>query len=506
MTSSAPARAHLLDRPLEVAGLDVDAADRVLDDRHVETRSAPRRARCSSRSSRSRGPRRRRGRRRARAARRRGCRRGRPSSPACCGSWALSTTRSTFDRSSDGWSSAPGGALHAVDRPDARRVEPSHFSGSTSTPSKDPWSRRVPVARRDHEVEAVRDRVDRRPAISSPRSTGSAPPGVKSFWKSTISRASTPRIFAPGWKATGRLRSAAGRAAARPRGGGEDEGAGQRQGGRADPALPARTATCTRSSPSGTPTCAATRARSRSRAAGATPTRSCARRRCARPRRRSGCARERRRDRGRAPAHRHVRHELRDLSVRRPDRAGRRASARTRSRSTRSCELSLPDLVAGYERKRLIRRGVPIKTDTYTVGGHLIWGATARILAGLLERLKPILRATVRNHRDFWLRNPVLYVLLDRHRDHVAPLGPRAVVVLDVVDCRAARAARTRCGPSARRSGSRRRCRCRPARPCRRRAPQVVGGLEGAVLVDGLRPRDAGAPGMCPARCAPSCS
>ena len=54
-------------------------------------------------------------------------------------------------------------------------------------------------------------------------------------------------------------------------------------------------------------------------------------------------------------------------------------------------ELSLPDLLAGYERKRLIRRGVPIKTDTYTVRGHLIWGATARILAGLLERLKPIL-------------------------------------------------------------------------------------------------------------------
>jgi 8-oxo-dGTP pyrophosphatase MutT (NUDIX family) len=54
-------------------------------------------------------------------------------------------------------------------------------------------------------------------------------------------------------------------------------------------------------------------------------------------------------------------------------------------------ELSLPDLLAGYERKRLIRRGVPIKTDTYTVRGHLIWGATARILAGLLERLKPVL-------------------------------------------------------------------------------------------------------------------
>ena len=54
-------------------------------------------------------------------------------------------------------------------------------------------------------------------------------------------------------------------------------------------------------------------------------------------------------------------------------------------------ELSLPDLMEGFERKRLIRRGVPIKTDTYTVGGHLIWGATARILGALLERLRPLL-------------------------------------------------------------------------------------------------------------------
>jgi 8-oxo-dGTP pyrophosphatase MutT (NUDIX family) len=54
-------------------------------------------------------------------------------------------------------------------------------------------------------------------------------------------------------------------------------------------------------------------------------------------------------------------------------------------------ELALADLIDGFERKRLIRRGVPIKTDTYTVGGHLIWGATARILGTLLERLRPIL-------------------------------------------------------------------------------------------------------------------
>lgn len=50
-------------------------------------------------------------------------------------------------------------------------------------------------------------------------------------------------------------------------------------------------------------------------------------------------------------------------------------------------ELSLADLRAGYARRRLIRRGVPIRTDTYLVGEHLIWGATARILADLLDRL-----------------------------------------------------------------------------------------------------------------------
>ena len=54
-------------------------------------------------------------------------------------------------------------------------------------------------------------------------------------------------------------------------------------------------------------------------------------------------------------------------------------------------ELPLTDLAAGFERKRLIRRGVPIRTATYTVGGHLIWGATARIVAQLLDRLAPLL-------------------------------------------------------------------------------------------------------------------
>ncbi len=50
-------------------------------------------------------------------------------------------------------------------------------------------------------------------------------------------------------------------------------------------------------------------------------------------------------------------------------------------------ELSVGQLVSGYGRRRLVRRGIPIRTDTYVAGDHLIWGATARILADLLDRL-----------------------------------------------------------------------------------------------------------------------
>jgi 8-oxo-dGTP pyrophosphatase MutT (NUDIX family) len=54
-------------------------------------------------------------------------------------------------------------------------------------------------------------------------------------------------------------------------------------------------------------------------------------------------------------------------------------------------ELSLRDVVAGFEMKRLVRKGVPFKTPTYTVGEHMIWGATARIVQQLLDRLSPLL-------------------------------------------------------------------------------------------------------------------
>jgi 8-oxo-dGTP pyrophosphatase MutT (NUDIX family) len=54
-------------------------------------------------------------------------------------------------------------------------------------------------------------------------------------------------------------------------------------------------------------------------------------------------------------------------------------------------ELSLAALARGFEMQRLVRRGVPFKTPTYTVGGHFVWGATARIVQHLLERLGPVL-------------------------------------------------------------------------------------------------------------------
>ena len=54
-------------------------------------------------------------------------------------------------------------------------------------------------------------------------------------------------------------------------------------------------------------------------------------------------------------------------------------------------EFTLEDLLAGHEMQRLLGKGVPIKTPTYTVDGHLVWGATARILQSLFERLAPLL-------------------------------------------------------------------------------------------------------------------
>lgn len=50
-------------------------------------------------------------------------------------------------------------------------------------------------------------------------------------------------------------------------------------------------------------------------------------------------------------------------------------------------ELPLRAVRDGYSRRRLLRRGVPFRTDVYIVGDDLIWGATARMVGDLLDRL-----------------------------------------------------------------------------------------------------------------------
>jgi 8-oxo-dGTP pyrophosphatase MutT (NUDIX family) len=50
-------------------------------------------------------------------------------------------------------------------------------------------------------------------------------------------------------------------------------------------------------------------------------------------------------------------------------------------------ELPLAAVREGFGHRRLVRRGIPIRTATYEVEGHLIWGATARIVGDLLDRL-----------------------------------------------------------------------------------------------------------------------
>jgi 8-oxo-dGTP pyrophosphatase MutT (NUDIX family) len=54
-------------------------------------------------------------------------------------------------------------------------------------------------------------------------------------------------------------------------------------------------------------------------------------------------------------------------------------------------ELALGELARSKTRTRLTRRGVTFETDSFVLGDHLIWGATARILQHLFERLDELL-------------------------------------------------------------------------------------------------------------------
>ncbi len=51
-------------------------------------------------------------------------------------------------------------------------------------------------------------------------------------------------------------------------------------------------------------------------------------------------------------------------------------------------ELALEEVRASRTRTRLERRGISFETDAYIIDGNVIWGATARILATLFERLR----------------------------------------------------------------------------------------------------------------------
>jgi 8-oxo-dGTP pyrophosphatase MutT (NUDIX family) len=54
-------------------------------------------------------------------------------------------------------------------------------------------------------------------------------------------------------------------------------------------------------------------------------------------------------------------------------------------------EPTLRDVRAGSTRTRIERRGIAFETDAYVFDEQLVWGATARILDGLLKRVAPLL-------------------------------------------------------------------------------------------------------------------
>jgi len=58
-------------------------------------------------------------------------------------------------------------------------------------------------------------------------------------------------------------------------------------------------------------------------------------------------------------------------------------------------ELPLEEIRASKTTTTIERRGITFQTDAYVLGEHVIWGATARILAQLFARLAPLERSTV---------------------------------------------------------------------------------------------------------------
>jgi len=63
-------------------------------------------------------------------------------------------------------------------------------------------------------------------------------------------------------------------------------------------------------------------------------------------------------------------------------------------------EPALADVHAGKTRTQMERRGITFETDAYIFDGELVWGATARILEDLIERVGPLLSRHYLQERD----------------------------------------------------------------------------------------------------------
>ena len=103
--------------------------------------------------------------------------------------------------------------------------------------------------------------------------------------------------------------------------------------------------------------------------------------------RRSACSPSDSRACRRPAPHGYLRDQLPHPPVRRADRGRPRVAAAGERGGRRARAARCPSCAAATRCKRLLKKGLPIKTPTYTVDGHCVWGATARIVEQLLERL-----------------------------------------------------------------------------------------------------------------------
>ena len=144
------------------------------------------------------------------------------------------------------------------------------------------------------------------------------------------------------------------------------------------------------------------------------------------------------------------------------DRAG--------DRGRRGARVPLDDLVAGH-RSSGWSAGMAFKTDVYEVDGHMIWGATARILGDLLTGQEP---TTARPRRDPVLVQRVAVEHLERDLPGLGARPGDRLALGHSLEDHAAHAACPRASPTAsaaaRRAGRPGSCRSASRRSSRRAA------------------------------------